>query len=849
MQFADRVKDYSETNGTGSIALNGATITGFRPFNPAVPVGVVIPYAIVAQAGGQWEVGEGKLTSSLVLERTRVTASSSSGAKINFSAGTKEVFCSLPASVIAAGLLAPDDVGFDIIMCVGQSNMGGSTATTYDPLIDVGDPGQVYQWANLSSDSASYRKIITGVDPMYMPDGLRTGRVSPATWAAKAYLGTVPRNRRVLLVPSAVGSTGLVGAEWQPGNPGGQYYERAITEGNLALAAALMWYPTSRIVGAIWIQGENDGLNGTTQAQYAAALKALIAGFRTRLTGASNLWFVIGGMTPEGITAQPGEVPIDLAHTQVAAETDKCVKVPGFSGYASGVHYTTIGVRMMGSKMGLASVPARVSVGADVTAPTVVSAAVSNALPTKVVLTMTEPLDEAYTPANSAFTVGGHTVSGVLVSGASITLTVDAFVNGEAARTLTYTQPGANNVRDLVGNLLASFSGTAIVNNVLPVDVTPPVFSSAQVANATPTVVQITMNETLAAVVPATSCFAASGGKSVTGVSIAGAVVSITVNSAYVFGDTITIQYTNPGSGNRLQDAAANMVASFGPSAVTNNVGAAATVPDAPTIGTATGGDASASVAFTAPTSNGGSAITGYTATSTPGGLTGTGVSSPINVSGLVNGTAYTFKVKATNAIGTGAESAASNSVTPAVVTATYTTLNPSDKDAGITLSNGNLTAAATSGYKSARAISGKSTGKWYFEAKLTNGGSAVIGFGQTTESVASFPGTTVKGWGYTNSGPRYWAGVISETLAAFVLNDVIGVAVDMDAKTAQMYKNGVAQGSSFGLYQATGGTVPLAAGVAVYPMLAPNSSTLVANFGTTAFAYTPPAGYTGWTV
>lgn len=87
--------------------------------------------------------------------------------------------------------------------------------------------------------------------------------------------------------------------------------------------------------------------------------------------------------------------------------------------------------------------------------------------------------------------------------------------------------------------------------------------------------------------------------------------------------------------------------------------------PLAPTIGTATAGNASASVAFTAPSNTGRPAISGYTATSSPGGITGTGATSPITVSGLTNGTAYTFKVKAENSDGFGPESAASNSVTP----------------------------------------------------------------------------------------------------------------------------------------------------------------------------------------
>ncbi len=98
------------------------------------------------------------------------------------------------------------------------------------------------------------------------------------------------------------------------------------------------------------------------------------------------------------------------------------------------------------------------------------------------------------------------------------------------------------------------------------------------------------------------------------------------------------------------------------------------TVPGAPGGLTVTAGNGAATLAFTAPASNGGASISGYTASCTAAGVTrtATGSSSPLTVTALTNGTTYACSVAASNSAGTGASSAAVN-VTPSTGTGTGT--------------------------------------------------------------------------------------------------------------------------------------------------------------------------------
>jgi len=95
--LADRVKETTTTAGTGTVTLLGAS-TGYQSFS-AIGNGNTTYYVIAGQTTSEWEVGIGTYTSAgTTLSRTTVLSSSNSGSLVNFSAGTKDVFVSYPAS-------------------------------------------------------------------------------------------------------------------------------------------------------------------------------------------------------------------------------------------------------------------------------------------------------------------------------------------------------------------------------------------------------------------------------------------------------------------------------------------------------------------------------------------------------------------------------------------------------------------------------------------------------------------------------------------------------------------------------------------------------------------------------
>lgn len=179
-----------------------------------------------------------------------------------------------------------------------------------------------------------------------------------------------------------------------------------------------------------------------------------------------------------------------------------------------------------------------------------------------------------------------------------------------------------------------------------------------------------------------------------------------------------------------------------------------------------------------------------------------------------------------------------------AAVAVTYATRNPSDKNANIALSSGNLIATASNtAWKSVRATLGKSSGKWYREVKTKKtswGWNAMIWVGDSGASLSTYCWSNAASNAYysynwkADGANRYNNNMNLTYWNPFALNDVIGVALNMDAGEVTFYKNNVTQNA-----------ITWVSGT-MYPMVSPYDNTMFfeTNFGATSLVYTPPSGF-----
>jgi len=226
------------------------------------------------------------------------------------------------------------------------------------------------------------------------------------------------------------------------------------------------------------------------------------------------------------------------------------------------------------------------------------------------------------------------------------------------------------------------------------------------------------------------------------------------------------------------------------------------------------------------------------------------------SATGLAAGTAYTAHFMHEDAVGNQSTVVKGNGLT---TDSGATTWNPSDKDADITLSNGNLTAAhlPTGGndYQGVRATSGATTGKKYFELLcdiLVSSTNWTLGISNASQALDNFVGSTNNSFGWAGDGSVYRNGAVVTTIQTFGDNSVLCVAVDLDAELIWFRTNGGNWNNSATANPATGTEgrdySAIAAGP-YFPTVSMHRSNevAIANFGATAYAQTAPSGFGNW--
>lgn len=308
-------------------------------------------------------------------------------------------------------------------------------------------------------------------------------------------------------------------------------------------------------------------------------------------------------------------------------------------------------------------------------------------------------------PFTSAILIKDGTATTAVAPGAPTSVTATA---GNASATVTFAAPSSNGGSAITGYTVTSIPAGGVDANAGSTSLTHTITGLTNGTSYTFTVKATNSAGTSVASAPSNVVIPKSSTTLATSYSLSGptsgsvnsASANFTVSPNNIFTGTITITPSGTGStglsakvltftnsaapqsftitptvAGSITLTATNNGGLVNPSSVTYTAIAKATVPGAPTSVVATAGNGSASVTFKAPVSNGGSTITGYTVTSIPAGgvdiHAGT-TSLTHTITGLKNGTFYTFTVKATNAVGTSVASAPSNSVFPRLANVTY---------------------------------------------------------------------------------------------------------------------------------------------------------------------------------
>lgn len=638
MALADRVQDSTTTTGTGPFTMALVPEPNFRVWLTApIQAGDRVPYRATHRTLPEWENGFAIVVNESTLDRVQVTASSNNNELVNFSEGIKDVACDLTASFVdtlagahnitASGLAGPDTTMF-IVMENGVPKLvavkdAGVTFSQLPPLpLPVLGGDEIPSYRN----GTDYRTTITAV----------AAAVKTIIDAA----GPPPDTTSPLLTGATASSTG-----------------------------------TSTANGSVTTDEANGTLYCLASTSNTATAVAVKTGTAQAIASAGTKNFSIAGLAASTLYY------LHYLHRDAAGNDSAIATSASFT--TSAVGDTTAPILSAPSGTATGSTTANGSVTTNEAGGTLYRLASTNPAPTAntvkaanltSVVTASGAQAVSFTGLAAATQYYAHYVHRDAAGNDSLVVSSPAFATATGAIDYTVTGNAGNAIFATMDGSDANRSNATAYTGVRGFayskyaaspywNITPPSGAAAPTAawsgwsnSATVPPEKITTSQNQAG---ASSINGATPMLDPNAWSNTGNYLWIPVNS----GTTKWYYWVLPEGG---------IPKCVNPSGMTVTADVAAVAPDAPTIGTAVGGDGYIDVAFTAPASNGGSAILDYTATLSTG-ETNIGTTSPIRVA-CSNGTARTATVKARNTVGPGPASAASNSVTPAAaVVYTYT--------------------------------------------------------------------------------------------------------------------------------------------------------------------------------
>jgi uncharacterized repeat protein (TIGR02059 family) len=356
-------------------------------------------------------------------------------------------------------------------------------------------------------------------------------------------------------------------------------YLRCVAFGNKGSGFTSPPYDIENIYNCISYQSGQNGFGFNTGDNLACVFKNNIS-YKNTYSGLSNFININNTWNGKVTVTDADFLSLDYSDADSPRQADGSLPNLSFLHLAPGSDLINAGMDI-GQPYG-GSAPDMGAFESDIEAyvppaPIYVSSIIENSTPSVLEITYSLTLANIV-PAISSFSVqvnsAARTISSVTVSGTKVLLTLASPVAYGNVIAVSYTVPSSNPLQTADGGKAVSISAKSVTNKI---NAPPgPVYSSSVIENATPSLIEITYNLSLANIVPAASAFSVninSAARSISSVSISGTKVLLTLASPVVYGNTVTVAYTKPST-NPLQTTSGGQAATISAQTVTNKVNA-----------------------------------------------------------------------------------------------------------------------------------------------------------------------------------------------------------------------------------------------------------------------------------